>query len=73
MIQANENKRGGEIEREIHTLAGLQYGLGLGEIAPSPRPSWALYCAAPGWAGLSCACSAVAYCRFVPTPWREKP
>lgn len=27
--------------------------------------------AGPGWAGLSCACSAVAYCRFVPSPWRN--
>lgn len=48
MIQANGNKRGGEIEREIHTLAGLQCGLGLGEIAPSLVEAGLSACAGPG-------------------------
>lgn len=53
---------------ENDTVQGMQCGLGLGEVAPSPP---LISCAGPGWAGLSCACPAVPYCRFVPAPWRN--
>lgn len=54
-------------------MEGMQCGLGLGEVAPSlPKLVLLLELGLGlGRAELSCACFAVAYCRFVPSPWRN--